>query len=232
MRCQEREGGIRGDCPPPRALVLWTGGKDGFLALLEARRRGLPIAGLVSLAPRRGSFRAHPLRVQKAQARALALPHRTLRLDPPFDRAYRAAFRALAGEGATHLVTGDIDLVDGRPNWVRACAAGLPLEVVTPLWNRPREELLRTLLDAGIHAVFSCVRPPLPPSLCGRRLTARTLEVVRRSGADLSGENGEYHTMVLDGPGFARRIRVGRDRRTGRDGLTTLRIPRGGLGAS
>jgi diphthine-ammonia ligase len=206
------------------AVILWTGGKDSALALDEARRAGLAVSALATFAPPGAAFRAHPIPVMKAQARALGLPHLVLALEPPLDAAYHRAFGDLAAAGATHLVTGDIDLVDGRPNWVRERAAGLPLEVVTPLWGREREALLALLDARGFRAVFSCVRPPLPAHLCGRPLDAAAVEVIRAAGADLCGENGEYHTLVLDGPGFAHPLELDAAPVTGQDGLTTLAV--------
>lgn len=209
---------------PVRAAVLWTGGKDSALALDEARRAGIPPGALVTFAPPGAAFRAHPVPVMAAQARALGLPHRVVELRPPLDAAYRRAFEALAAEGFTRLVTGDIAPVDGLPNWVRERAAGLPLEVLTPLWGRDRAGLLATFRERGFRAVLSCVRPPIPPSLCGRPLDGDAEAVLRAAGADLCGENGEYHTLVLDGPGFAAPVALDAVPGTGADGLTTLAV--------
>jgi diphthamide synthase (EF-2-diphthine--ammonia ligase) len=37
-------------------------------------------------------------------------------------------------------------------------------------------------------------------------LTRATAEEIRKSGADICGENGEYHTFVFDGPIFAQPV--------------------------
>jgi diphthamide synthase (EF-2-diphthine--ammonia ligase) len=216
---------------PARAAVLWTGGKDSALALDEARRAGIPVAALVTFGPPGAAFRAHPIPVMEAQARSLGLPHRMVELLPPLDAAYRGAFEALAAEGFTHLVTGDIAPVDGRPNWVRERAAGLPLEVLTPLWGRDRAGLLASLRERGFRAILSCVRPPLPPSLCGRPLDGDAEAALRAAGADLCGENGEFHTLVLDGPDFAAPLVLEGEAATGEDGLTTLAVRKVRLGA-
>lgn len=42
----------------------------------------------------------------------------------------------------------------------------------------------------------------LPPSFLGRVLDAGLVEEMQRRGIDVCGENGEYHTIVLDGPLF------------------------------
>ncbi len=47
----------------------------------------------------------------------------------------------------------------------------------------------------------------LAPEWAGRILDATTLselqQLAEREGFDACGEQGEYHTMVTDGPGFA-----------------------------
>ena len=126
----------------PRVAALWTGGKDCALACEHVREAGLVVDLLVTFAPPDAAFRAHPLPVLAAQAASLGLEHRIVLLEPPYDASYRRAFEALAAEGVTHIVTGDIDRVDGQPNWVRECADGLALEVLTPLWESDREALL------------------------------------------------------------------------------------------
>ena len=37
----------------------------------------------------------------------------------------------------------------------------------------------------------------------GRELSAAVLEEIEAAGADAAGENGEYHTVVTDGPIFS-----------------------------
>jgi diphthine-ammonia ligase len=206
-----------------RAVVLWTGGKDSALALDIARRSGLDVVSLVTFAPRDAHFRAHPLPIMAAQAASLGLPHQVVAIDAPYDASYRRAFEALAADGVTHVVTGDIDRVDGRPNWVRERAAGLPLEVVTPLWDRERGDILSELAARGFRAVVSCVRDPLPPALCGRPLDDAALTAIRASGPDPCAAYGAEHTVVHEGPRVAHPLALEHGAPvTGDDGLTTL----------
>jgi len=97
-----------------------------------------------------------------------------------------------------------------------------------PLWKAEREDCLRTLvLENHCHIIFSCVKSPwFDASWCGRTLDETALYEMmnicqgrgdrvsftedemnewgakdpRRIPLDLGGENGEYHSMVLDGP--------------------------------
>jgi diphthine-ammonia ligase len=192
-----------------RAAVLWTGGKDSCLALHEAILQGLRIEHLITFAPSEARFHAHPLPVQQLQARALGLPYHVLEIQEPYETAYRKGISTLRHRwGVETLVTGDIGEVDGHPNWIRQCCAGSHTGVLTPLWARGAKELLDRLVSAGFTAIVSCVREPwLTPEWLGRKLDAAAVAELSllacRRGFDVCGEQGEYHTLVLDGPLFA-----------------------------
>lgn len=200
--------------PERRAIVLWTGGKDSCLALHLTADAGLEIAALVTFTPREPRFLAHPLELIRLQAESLGIPHRTEVVDPPYADGYRRGLqRAAARAGAGAIVTGDIDRVDGHDNFIAEHARALSLHAVLPLWQWPRERVLRGILEQELEVAVSCVRArELGAAWIGRRLDAaaqRELLALAAAGAiDSCGENGEYHTMVLDGRRFRRRIRL------------------------
>ncbi len=192
---------------------MWTGGKDCSLALHEVRRSGLDVRELVTFAPPEPVFLAHPLPFLKRQAAAMGLPHRTFEITSPAAEGYGRALRELKEEGIEALVTGDIAEVEGHPNWVREVGREVGLGVHTPLWGRARRALLRDLLGAGFKTVFSLVKKPwFDRSWVGRGLDERAVSELEGMAAgtsmDLCGENGEYHTLVLDGPTFKTGLRI------------------------
>ncbi len=210
-------GSIKYDCERGkrmrRAAVMWTGGKDCSLALHEARLSGLDVTDLVTFAPPTPVFRAHPLEFIGRQAAAMELRHRTVEVRPPLKAAYTQALRALRGEGIEVLVTGDIAEVEGHPSWIRQVSRDAGLDVLTPLWGRERRALLADLLGRGFQAIFSLVkRPWLTREWVGRAFDRQAVDdlvsLAPRTGLDLCGENGEYHSLVLDGPTFRRGLRI------------------------
>ena len=196
------------------AAMLWTGGKDSCLALLEASRSGYNVRCLVTFAPPDPDFLAHPLAFMKLQAEALGLPHHVLPVHEPFADGYETHLRSMHNDmGIGAVVTGDIAEVNGSPNWIRERSRPVGMEVHTPLWGRDRRTLLEQLLSHHFTVRFSCVKKRwLAESWVGRTLNEPTiteLQTVReRNGLDLCGEEGEYHTLVTDGPQFSRAIEV------------------------
>lgn len=196
------------------AAMLWTGGKDSALAMYEAGQNGYSIRCLVTFAPPEPDFLAHPLGFIKMQARALALPHYVLTVNPPFEKSYEAGLRRLRDEmRIACVITGDIAEVGGNPNWIRERSRPVGMNVHTPLWGRDRSVLMQQLLDLEFKVRFSCVNTRrLDKSWIGRELDESTLAelsvIGHQTGLDLCGEEGEYHTLVVDGPQFSSGISI------------------------
>lgn len=194
--------------------MLWTGGKDSSLALDEATQSGYSVCCLVTFVPPDAGFLAHPLPFMTLQAEALALPHHVLPIRAPFEEAYEKQLSWLRDElNISSVVTGDIAEINGNPNWIRERSRPIGINVHTPLWGRDRSGLLQQLLDRGLKVRFSCVKTRcLAEDWVGRELNESALAELRmigqRTGLDLCGEEGEYHTLVTHAPQFTRAIKI------------------------
>ena len=204
--------------------VSWTGGKDCNLALLKAwRNPALRVTCLVVFCPEEARFRAHPLQVMELQAKSLSLPLRCIKFPKgctDFKKAYIDGIRSLKIENGINVIaTGDMDLVGTmKRNWIEECAECVSVRAYLPLWKADRGTVLRELIEEGFYVLFSCVKTPyFDASWIGRVLDKRTVSDLRELGRmeyrnvkplDIGGENGEYHTMCLDGPLYQSKIRV------------------------
>ena len=195
--------------------IAWTGGKDSSLALFEAERLGYKVEGLVTFAWDHEPFLAHPLDFILLQARALELPHYKLNVEEPFEHGYEHALAMLKQQhGVDVLVTGDIAEIGGHdPNWFDNRAIRSHVELIKPLWHKSRIELLNRLLELRFRVIFSCVKKPwFTDDWLGKEVSADTIQQLialnGKYGLDICGEQGEYHTLTVDGPQFKKGIRI------------------------
>jgi diphthamide synthase (EF-2-diphthine--ammonia ligase) len=206
--------------------VSWSGGKDGAFALASSG----PVAGLHTTVLAGGEVAASyvPRTLVEAQAAALGLPLEIVELPSPcpndvYEQRTRASWAELRRRGTTEVVYGDLFLADIRAYREQALT-GTGLTARFPLWERPTTELAREMLDRGVRAVIVCVDPArVPAALAGRVWDADLLRELP-DGVDPCGENGEFHTLVTDGPGFAHPVPARVTGTVERDGFVTAAL--------
>ena len=199
-----------------RAWVSWSSGKDSAFALAEAREDpSLEVVGLLTTLNRsadRVAMHAVRRELLLAQAAAVGLPVHQVDLPWPcgneeYERLMTHALTAAQHAGVTRMVFGDLFLADVRAYRERALA-GTGVEPVFPLWGRPTADLAGEMVDRGIRSTLTCVDPSqLDGGFAGRAFD-RDLLAELPAGVDKCGENGEFHTFVHDGPGFAAPLEV------------------------
>jgi len=166
----------------------------------------------------------------KYQAKALGLPHYTLEIYEPFKASYEKAIRSLRKRyGIAILITGDIAEVDGHPNWIRECSEYSGVDVLTPLWGCDKLELLNRLLSYKFRVIFSCVKKPwFTIDWIGMELNKDSLKRLCKINAettlDICGEQGEYHTLAVDGPPFKKSIHINAYLKREKDSLMYIDI--------
>jgi diphthine-ammonia ligase len=205
----------------------WSGGKDSALALHEAAGAGAEPRLLVAMMTAAGErSRSHGLsrELLSAQAAALGLPIRfgAAAWDGYEAEIVRVLGAAVAEFGATVGVFGDID-VERHRRWEESVCAAAGAQACLPLWQRDRRAVMDDLLEAGLEAVIVAVRDGvLPPELLGRTIDDRLVAEIEAAGSDPAGENGEYHSVVVDGPLFDERLALVPGERSLRDGVWFL----------
>ena len=198
-------------------FVSWSGGKDACLAMYKACRLGYKPRKLLTMFSRERSISSAHLLPEKlilAQAAALGV-------EPVIGRAlfheYEAVFvqilRELQKEEIAYGIFGDIDIAEHR-EWEEKACRQAGLSAVLPLWQQDRRALLEEFITLGFKARIVVVNTAmLPAAFLGRDLSLETVAAVEAAGADACGENGEYHTVVYDGPLFQKPVAL----RTGRE---------------
>ena len=207
--------------------MSWSSGKDSTLALHTVREAGeLDVLGLlttVNSTADRVAMHAVRRELLHAQADALGLPLHVIELPWPCpDKVYAermdAAIAAAVADGVEAMVFGDLFLRDIRA-YREDLLAPTGIRPVLPLWDLPTDKLARHMLAVGIRAVITCVDPKLAPAeLAGRWYDEELLHDLPPT-VDPCGENGEFHTFVVDGPGFTHPLGVSVGEVVTRDGF-------------
>jgi len=76
------------------------------------------------------------------------------------------------------------------------------------LWKQDRKSLVMQMLDAGIEAMIVSCNEVMGERFIGEMITPLLVAELEAMGVDACGENGEYHTLVLDCPLFSSGINV------------------------
>ena len=207
--------------PPVPVLVSWSSGKDSAWALhvLRSQPEAWDVRGVfttVTPAFDRVSVHGTPRWVLREQARRLGLPLHEVPIPYPCPNdAYEtamhqflaAASRLSERERASQLAFGDLFLADVRAYRERLLA-GTGFEPVFPLWGLDTRKLATTMIASGLRAAVTAVNPSQAPvALAGRWFDRRMLAELPPE-VDPLGENGEFHTCVLDGPFFSSAVRA------------------------
>ena len=191
----------------------YSGGKDSALALCRAAEQGMVPAGLLTTyntALERSWFHGIPEPLLQQVGRALGLPVTLIRTPPEqYRENFVDALQTLRSQGIRACVFGDIDIEEHR-SWCTQVCREAEMEAVFPLWQESREALVRECIRRGFRATVTVVDTRrLDPALLGQVLTEPLLEQIRAQGADICGENGEYHSFVWDGPVFKAPVTFG-----------------------
>jgi uncharacterized protein (TIGR00290 family) len=211
-----------------QVLLSWSGGKDAAWALHALQQRGdVQVVGLLTTVTS-GYDRVamHGIRrdVLHAQAEAVGLPLIEATIPPDCDNAvYESAFAdALAVARARWprldtIAFGDLFLADVRA-WREALCTRLGWRIETPIFGADTAALAHTMIDGGLRLHLCCVDTrQLDAAFSGRAFDEALLAALPAT-CDPCGENGEFHSVVHDGPMFVHPLALQAGERVLRDG--------------
>lgn len=188
-----------------KVFVSWSGGKDAYLSLLLAREQGLEIKSLLNFAGHDGYSRSHglPRDLLERQAEALDLPLEKEEVTwETYQEGFIRAVERLKDKGMTGGVFGDINLEEHR-EWLEKMARHCGFNCYLPLWGMGERQVTEELVHRGVTAIIVSLKSELvKEEWLGQPLGQKFLEYSEKAGISPCGERGEFHTLVVDGPGF------------------------------
>ncbi len=191
-------------------IVSWSGGKDSCMALYEALRLGYKVTHLVNFISndeKRVRFHGTNADLIRQQGAAMGIKVAQYETDwDGYEHDFKAGVGGLLPTGVKGMIFGDIYL-DVHKEWVERVCGEIGIEAVEPLWGRPTGELLDQFINLGFEAVIVGVNSRhMDEKWVGRPLDSAFRDYLKANDIDPCGENGEYHTVVINGPLFSRRL--------------------------
>lgn len=197
-----------------KTVFNWSGGKDSALALyyLLQDKQFAVTQLLTSINNTYNRVAMHGIRAEllQQQCAAIGLPLQELRLNnqpsmDDYNAAMATTMQGLQAQGFTHAAYGDIFLEDLR-QYREAQLAAVGVKAHFPLWQKNTTQLIHEFIDLGFTTIVCCVKSQLlDKSFAGRIIDKHFLKDLPK-GVDPCGENGEFHTFVVDGPIFKQPI--------------------------
>jgi len=185
-------------------LCSWSGGKDCCYALLEAKGLGYNPVLLLNMMDNDGkTSRSHglPVKILRQQAKAMnmelmPIPTSRENYEENFINALKNAKLEYNIEG---VVYGDIDLWPHREWQERICKI-VGLEPIIPLWERKRSTLAKEIVESGIESIIVACNVKMGYNYLGKTYSLEMIEELETMAICPCGEDGEFHSLVVNSP--------------------------------
>ena len=197
-----------------KILLAWSGGRDSTLTLFEIQKtKNYEVSALLTtLTEDYDRISMHGVRriLLEQQADSLGFPLEKVLISKnasyeEYEAKMRKVLTKYLSIGVSSAVFGDIFLEDVR-KYREDNLSKIGMKGIFPLWKRDSFELANIFIDLGFKAIVTCVdSKELSKEFVGRVFDKQFLSELP-SNVDASGENGEFHTFVYDGPTFQEKI--------------------------
>lgn len=208
-----------------QVFASWSGGKDSCLACYRAIASGLKVRYLANTVTEDGKrSRSHglPANVLQVQSQAMGIPLVQRRTTwGNYEAEFKSMLRTFKQEGVNGGVFGDIDFEEHR-EWVERVCQEVDIVAHLPLWGESQDKILRDFIGLGFEAVIVATKADFfGREWLGQRIDLDFIkhldELKETKDITLCGEAGEYHTLVIDGPLFKKRMEILKTRKVFRD---------------
>ncbi len=196
------------------AISSWSGGKDSCLAYYKALKQGVKISCLLNFISReskRGCFHGIDGKLLNFQAGLIGVPLVQEEVSPDmqkYEAEFKAAVNKFIAQGINAMVFGDIYLLEHQ-SWVERVCSELKITAIEPLWNLDPKKIIAEFLGLGFKTIIvSCKADVMGKEYIGRYIDMDLIAELEAKWICPCGEKGEFHTLVVDGPIFKKRIEI------------------------
>ncbi|MEG0918930.1 MAG: diphthine--ammonia ligase [Anaerovoracaceae bacterium] len=209
-------------------IMSFSGGKDSNFALYKMIKEGHDPMGLLVMVNKEREeswFHGVDLEFLEAISKSMDIPLLLVKSEgEDYHLAMEETLREQKALGALGVCFGDIDIKQHR-EWCTQRAENAGLSPFFPLWQHDREENTYAIVDAGFKCIVKTLHnDKLPVELLGKPMDRPMIDVFKQCGIDVCGEDGEYHTVVVDGPIFNKPVKYTAGEVTTRGHISSINI--------
>ncbi|MBI5253044.1 MAG: TIGR00289 family protein [Euryarchaeota archaeon] len=200
-----------------KLAALVSGGKDSLFAAYVMHSQGFEVKYLVTMLPEReDSYMFHHPNVHltQHQAQSIGIPLLTKSTKGEEEKELQDLKEIIssAKDEIGGVVSGAV-FSEYQKQRIDVVCEELNLVSFAPLWHKNPEMLLREMLEAGFEIAITAVAAHgLNESWLGRRIDERCIEELKELNKKykihISGEGGEFETLVLDMPMFGKKMEI------------------------
>ncbi len=197
-----------------RLGALISGGKDSSFAIYRALQEGHEVTDLVTIKPQNvDSYMFHSANIHLTEliSEACGIPLTSMTSSGEKEKELEDLKKALLNVKVEGVAVGAIES-EYQASRVRRICDELGLVMYAPLWHKQPESLLRDMIKYMEIIMVKVAAAGMDESWLGRRFDEKMIEDLkalnRKYRVHISGEGGEYETLVIDAPYYKKRIRL------------------------
>ena len=198
-----------------KVAALFSGRKGSTYAIYLAQQRGWTVGPLITLVPEHGEsymFHVPNIKWTGMLAEAMGLGHEEFTTPGEEEEELKDLRIALADRDIAGVLTGAI-ASDYQSTRIDRLCHELGMKSFSPLWRWEQRHVLDDMAAAGFKTIIVGVYAEgLGEEWLGRELDADALKeldkISEKYGINISGEGGEFETLVIDGPNFLKKFEI------------------------
>ena len=194
-----------------KVVASWSGGKDSCFACYKAILDGFDVVHLLNFISEEGNRSSHGLGAEllSIQSQAVEIPIvQSITTKNTYEQDFKKVVDILKQDNIQGIVFGDIYL-QGHRDWIERVCNDVDIRPIFPLWGIDTENIVHDFIDSGFDAIIVAIKAEiLSEEWLGQKVDKNLIENLKDIKIDPCGEAGEYHTFVIDGPLFKKRLRI------------------------
>lgn len=190
-----------------KAAALFSGGKDSLYAVYLVEKKGVAVDHLITVLPTLRLPSPHAENLTALKILAVSMRKSLEIVDFKSPESFLEVLKALEIDA---LVAGDV-FVEAHKLGLEDVCSKVGLELLEPLYSRNSSALFREIFSSGFKALVTGVNlKSLGEDLLGFIINSETSNdfLSKIGSSDPLGENGEFHTLVLECPLYSKPFRV------------------------